>query len=69
MRSYAVCKRQQTICESGGQNIEKIWGLVYYDKTSVGYLKENPEGKSADVIRLVSEQSDFAEDAAYMNVG
>ena len=42
---------------------------MYYDKASVGYLKENPEAKSADVIRFVSEQSGFAGDAAYMNVG
>lgn len=35
----------------------------------VGYLKEHPDAKSADIILFVSEQPDFEEDAAYMNVG
>jgi len=33
------------------------------------YLKKNPTAKSSEVIRFVSEQPDFFEDAAYMQVG
>lgn len=33
------------------------------------FMKDNPNAKSADVIRFVAEQPDFFEDAAYMNVG
>ncbi len=32
----------------------------------LGYLKKNPEAKSSDVVKYVSEQSDFYEDAAYV---
>ena len=30
------------------------------------FLKANPEAKSSDVVKFVSEQKDFYEDAAYM---
>ena len=33
------------------------------------YLKTNPKAKSSDVVRFVSDQPDFVEDAAYMQVG
>ena len=33
------------------------------------YIKTNPEAKSSDIIRFVSDQPDFYEDAAYMQVG
>lgn len=32
------------------------------------YLRENPNVSSSDVIEFVSEQQDFSEDAAYMQV-
>ncbi len=32
------------------------------------YIKRNPYVKSADVIKFVSDQPDFADDAAYMRV-
>lgn len=32
------------------------------------YIKRNPGVKSADVIKFVSDQPDFADDAAYMRV-
>ena len=53
-----------------------VSAIVHYAKKHVSrqealhrFLSENPDAKSADVIRFVSEQSDFSEDAAYMNVG
>lgn len=33
-----------------------------------GYIKENPGAKSSDIVKFISEQSDFYEDAAYMQV-
>jgi len=33
------------------------------------YIKNNPNDLSSDIIKFVSEQEDFYEDAAYMNVG
>ena len=33
------------------------------------YLKNNPKAHSSDVVRFVSEQPDFAEDASYMQFG
>ncbi|MBO4889692.1 MAG: hypothetical protein J5574_01760 [Lachnospiraceae bacterium] len=33
------------------------------------YLKDHPEAKSSDVVKFVSEQPDFSEDAAYLQVG
>ena len=35
----------------------------------VDYIKNTPNLKSSDVVRFVSEQNDFFEDAAYMEVG
>ena len=32
------------------------------------YLKANPSVKSSDVVRFVSDQPDFYEDAAFMQV-
>ncbi len=32
------------------------------------YLKQNPNANSSDVVRFVSEQPDFADDAAYIQV-
>lgn len=34
----------------------------------IKYIKENPTAKSSDIIRFVSEQADFYEDAACMRV-
>lgn len=33
------------------------------------FLNSNPNVKTSEVVRFVSGQSDFAEDAAYMSVG
>lgn len=33
------------------------------------FLKANPSAKSSDVVRFVSEQKDFLEDAACLKVG
>ena len=33
------------------------------------YISENPYAQSADIIKFVSDQPDFADDAAYMRVG
>ena len=33
----------------------------------LSYLKSHPDAKASDVVRFVSEQPDFHEDAAYMN--
>ncbi len=38
-------------------------------KVLLGYLKEHPEAKSSEVVKFVSDQPDFSEDAAYMQVG
>ena len=38
-------------------------------KLLVDYIKNTPNLKSSDVVRFVSEQNDFFEDAAYMEVG
>ena len=35
----------------------------------LAYLKENPNVKSSDVVKFVSDQPDFFEDAAYGKVG
>ena len=35
----------------------------------LGFIKDNPNANSSDVVRFVSEQPDFAEDAAYIQVG
>ena len=32
------------------------------------FLHENPSAKSSDVVKFVSDQSDFMEDAAFMKV-
>ena len=32
------------------------------------YLKKNPDADSSDILEFVSDQDDFYEDAAYMNV-
>ncbi len=32
------------------------------------FIRSNPQVSSSDVVRFVSEQEDFYEDAAYMNV-
>ena len=32
----------------------------------LGYIKENPDIKSSDVVKFVSDQPDFFEDAAYI---
>ena len=32
----------------------------------VKYIKDNPNIKSSDIVRFVSNQKDFMEDAAYM---
>lgn len=37
-------------------------------KLLVDYIKNTPNLKSSDVVRFVSEQNDFFEDAAYMEV-
>ena len=37
-------------------------------KTLLDYLHDNPGVSSSDVIRFVSDQEDFMEDAAYMKV-
>ena len=34
-------------------------------KKLIDYIKNNPQVRSSDVIRFVSEQDDFFEDAAY----
>ena len=33
------------------------------------FLKSHPDAKSSDVVKFVSEQPDFSEDASYMQVG
>lgn len=38
-------------------------------KTLISYIKANPGLSSSDVVKFVSDQPDFYEDAAYMNVG
>ena len=35
----------------------------------LNYIKNNPHTTSSDVVFFVSEQPDFSEDAAYMQVG
>ena len=35
----------------------------------LGFLKDHPDAKSSDVVKFVSSQPDFSEDAAYMQVG
>ncbi len=35
----------------------------------IDFIKTNPNAKSSDIVRFVSDQPDFAEDAAYMSVG
>jgi hypothetical protein len=42
---------------------------VSRQETLLAYLKSNPHAKSSDVVRFVSDQPDFFEDAAYMQVG
>jgi hypothetical protein len=37
--------------------------------TVVKYIKTHPNVKSADVVKFVSDQPDFFEDAAYTKVG
>ena len=32
----------------------------------IDYIKNHPDAKSSDIIKFVSEQKDFIEDAAYM---
>ena len=36
-------------------------------KAIINYLDENPEALSADIVKFVSLQDGFFEDAAYMN--
>ena len=38
-------------------------------KTLISYIKANPGLSSSDVVKFVSDQPDFYEDAAYMNAG
>ena len=38
-------------------------------KNLLDFIKNNPNANSSDVVHFVSEQPDFAEDAAYMQVG
>lgn len=33
------------------------------------FIRSNPGVKSSDVVKFVSDQPDFYEDASYMNVG
>ena len=35
----------------------------------LSFIKSNPDAKSSDIIKYVSDQEDFFEDAAYMNAG
>ena len=35
----------------------------------IAFIASNPGVKSSDVIRFVSDQPDFIEDASYMSVG
>ena len=35
----------------------------------ISFLKENPEVKSSDVVRFVSDQPDFYEDVSYVKAG
>lgn len=35
----------------------------------LAYLKDHPEARSSDVVKFVSDQPDFFEDAAYVQVG
>ena len=35
-------------------------------KKVLAFLKSNPDAKSSDIIKFVSEQKDFFEDAAYL---
>lgn len=37
------------------------------EKKLIDFIKDNSSAKSSDVIRFVSCQADFYEDAAYMN--
>ena len=37
-------------------------------KKILNFVKDNPNVKSSDVVRFVSDQPDFHEDAAYMKV-
>ena len=37
-------------------------------KVLLEYLKSNPGVKASDVVKFVSDQPDFSEDAAYMKV-
>ncbi|MBP5331861.1 MAG: hypothetical protein J6Y89_08430 [Lachnospiraceae bacterium] len=49
--------------------------LVYAEKKPsrcdllIKFLKSNPDANSSDVVKFVSEQPDFFEDAAPLNVG
>jgi hypothetical protein len=38
-------------------------------ETLLAYLKANPYVKSSDVVKFVSEQPDFFEDAAFIQAG
>ena len=38
-------------------------------KILLSFLRENPGVRSSDVVKFVSDQPDFFEDAAYMSVG
>ncbi len=35
----------------------------------IAFLKAHPEARSSDVVKFISDQPDFMEDAAYMKVG
>ena len=37
-------------------------------KKLIEFIKSNPDVKSSDVVKFVSDQPDFYEDAAYMQV-
>lgn len=53
-----------------------ISAIVHYSEKNqsrleavLEFIKSHPEAKSSDVVKFVSDQEDFFEDAAYMNVG
>ena len=61
-----------------GEDVSFIYSTFILDRAeyakicreiNTNYIKRNPCVKSADVIKFVSDQPDFADDAAYMRVG
>ncbi len=52
-----------------------VSGILHYAEKKesrceaiLSFLKNNPEALSSDVVRFVSTQEDFYEDAAYMRI-